>query len=181
MNFMDTNPTTFWGSLQQNFNFLCLLPSMISWMGRHGDSATLPALNAVLKEARELAVKNGNGKLGIIGFCWGGRYSILAAGGDAPMVDAYAAAHPSNLSVPKDVDAIHRPGLFLLAENDFVFSESNVKATEEILSKKEDAPAEFVKYPGTKHGFSVRGGPNSAWQRKQAQEKVIEFFGRVLR
>jgi dienelactone hydrolase len=181
MDFMDDESNSFCGSLWQTMQFMWLMPSFLSWLGRHNDAAALPILAPVVKEIKELAVKNGNGKLGAVGFCWGGRYAILLAGGDAPEVDAYAVAHPSNVVIPKDVEALKRPGLYCMSEKDFAISESGVEQIRSILEKKPEAKAEIVKYPGTQHGFAARGGPSTEEQRKQAAAKVVEFLREKLR
>ena len=110
------------GGLWKGLQFTSVVPTFIPWLMRHGDAATLPIVEEALKEGRAWATAKGNGRLGAVGFCFGGRYSILAAGGAEPRVDAYVAVHPSQVGVPADVDAVRRPGLFVLAEVDPRFS-----------------------------------------------------------
>lgn len=43
------------------------------------------------------------GKIGALGFCWGGRYAILAAHGE---VDAAVVCHPSLIAVPADFEGV---------------------------------------------------------------------------
>lgn len=110
------------GGLWKGLQFASIVPTFIPWLSRHGDAATLPLVEEALKEGRAWATAKGNGRLGAIGFCFGGRYSIIAAGGAEPRVDAYVAVHPSQVGVPADVEAVCRPGLFVLAESDPRFS-----------------------------------------------------------
>jgi dienelactone hydrolase len=64
------------------------------WLRKHGDSATTPIIDKVLKEVR---ANMGASKIGTVGYCFGGRYSILYAGQESGReeVDAFAVAHPS--------------------------------------------------------------------------------------
>ena len=110
------------GNLWKGLQFVSILPSLIPWLSRHGDAVTVPLVEEALKEGRTWTTAHGNGRLGAVGFCFGGRYAVLAAGGAEPRVDAYAAVHPSQISVPADVEAVRRPGLFILAESDPRFS-----------------------------------------------------------
>ncbi|KAJ3404173.1 hypothetical protein HDV05_007316, partial [Chytridiales sp. JEL 0842] len=74
-------------------------------------------------------------------------------------VNAFVAVYPSFLQVPKDIQSIAKPGLFLLADNDEVFSESLVESTKRViqgLDVGKEGKVEFVKYKGTKHGFAAR-------------------------
>lgn len=65
--------------------------SLIPWLLRHGDAATLPRLQAVAAGARaELGVE----RIATIGFCWGGRYAVLTGGGAPFAADAVLVAHP---------------------------------------------------------------------------------------
>jgi hypothetical protein len=76
---------------------------MEAWRAKHGDAVVVPLVRQALADIR--AAHPGQ-KVGAIGFCWGGRYSILTAGGTPALVDAFAAAHPSRVQVPVDIEAI---------------------------------------------------------------------------
>lgn len=59
------------------------------------------------------------------------------------------------------------------------FKPPDRKATEEILKKKEVQISEFVDYPGTKHGFAVRGSTTDQQvvaAYEGALERSSEFF-----
>ncbi len=123
-------------------------------------------------------VPGGNGKLGTVGFCWGGgmvnylatRLPELAAAvpfyGPAPALDR--------------VPAIHASLMLMFAENDD-FVNKTWPAYEAAL-KAHGKPFEAFKYPGTQHGFNNDTTPRydpaaaaRAWQR------TIAFFDRTLR
>lgn len=93
-------------------------------------------------------------------------------------MDAFAVAHPSLLKVPKDMQTIQKPGLFLLAEVDSMFTDSMRKEAEEVL-KTRDIRATFKVYPGTQHGFAVRGSEHKELvkeARRDALSQAIQFF-----
>ena len=176
LNFTEEASNTFMGTLYKTYKFIGIIPMFISWIGKHKDVTVIPLVETTLKLVREKANTIGNNKLGVIGFCWGGRYTILSANGPNSIIDAYAVAHPSQVSVPKDINEISKPGLFLFAETDFAISHSEVSKIKEILTKKTEFPTEFVHFPGTEHGFTVRGGPSTYESRSKAAEKVVEFL-----
>ncbi|KAJ3168091.1 hypothetical protein HK101_011680 [Irineochytrium annulatum] len=148
-------PVTYWDRLWQVGSLVTLLPTVIPWIAKHGDSQTLPVINAVLEDVK---VNLKASKIGVVGYCFGGRYSILHGADSEPRVDAYANCHPSNVSVPKDFEALSskKPGIFCLAAYDGNFSEATVKALKAIAEKK-SLDIIFKEYPGTTHGFAARG------------------------
>jgi dienelactone hydrolase len=102
------------------------MKQMEAWRARHGDDVVVPLIRQMVSELRTM---HPTLKLGSIGFCWGGRYSILSAGGDQPLVDAFCAAHPSRVQVPTDIEAIQRtPGLWCLASTDKMFTPETIEA-----------------------------------------------------
>eukprot|EP00026_Physarum_polycephalum_P012877 Phypoly_transcript_13222.p1 GENE.Phypoly_transcript_13222~~Phypoly_transcript_13222.p1 ORF type:complete len:251 (+),score=49.99 Phypoly_transcript_13222:304-1056(+) len=131
--------------------------------------------------AKALKEKHSVSKLGAIGFCWGAMGTILLTGTD--LVDGGAVAHPSLLSVPTDIENISKPVLFLCAEKDFTFSDDQRKQTEEILEKKKPLYSKVKVYPGTQHGFAVRGNPEylpEAQAAQDAKQEAAAFFKTIL-
>ena len=53
------------------------MKKMEEWRARHGDSVVVPLVEGAVAAIR---TKGHPGKIGAVGFCWGGRYSVLAAG-----------------------------------------------------------------------------------------------------
>lgn len=126
------------------------------WFERHGDKQTPPLLAQAVQALRnEEQIKI----IIAIGFCWGGRYSLLASYGETPIVDGFAVAHPSR-TVAADYAHANTPGLFLLAETDSSFP-AEVVAEVKSLCKDKDFTY-CGPYPNTQHGYAVRGSDDDA-------------------
>jgi len=125
----------------------------------------------------ELKAHHGVTNVVTIGFCWGGWPSLELAGTD--LIDAAAVAHPSMVEFPKDIENISKPTLFLCAETDQQFPLEKRELSEQILQKK-GLPAKFVLYPGTTHGFAIRGNrdadPVVAKACVDAKNEAVKFF-----
>lgn len=99
---------------------------MEAWRARHGDDVVLPLVRAAVVCIRSAHTQC---KLGGVGFCWGGRYAILAAGSSASMLDAFVVAHPSRVQVPIDIEAldVRIPSLWCLASTDQMFTAATIE------------------------------------------------------
>ena len=134
-----------------------------------------------------------NGKVGLIGFCSGGRHVYLAAG-SLPNVDAVVdcwggnkfgdekASDKSKRPVPPiDVtEKISAPLLGIYGNDDKNPSPENVDRTEERL-KKAGKNYEFHRYDGAGHGFfNVPKAGYRAEQATDAWRKIFAFFTKTL-
>lgn len=159
-----------------NARFVASLPSLALWMGRHGDAQTIPIIDRAVDAIITLGAK----KIGVEGYCWGGRYSALLGASDK--VDAIFVAHPGFLSVPNDILSIKRPTLLVCAENDMSFPNGDVDKARKILLEK--SPDNIVKvYTKVKHGFAVRGDekdPIVCAARNDVLEMSVNFFSKHL-
>jgi len=147
------------------------------WVSGHGYPTKIPIIEATIKHLRE---KEGIQKIGIIGYCYGGKISIKF-GARPDQVQVYAAAHPASPDAG-DIEAIQVPGLYLCAETDQTFGESVREAAKETLHKK-GVEATFKFYPGTSHGFAIRDDENKPLEvegKKHATEDSIKFFAQHL-
>lgn len=128
-------------------------------------------------------------KVGVAGFCWGGPHvvTLLHDRPDTktkdgkPLADCAFTAHPSNLSVPKDLQLITRPLSVAIGDADFVMKLSQAKEAQAVLDAKTDVKTEFKIYPGAGHGFSVRASkavPDSkeTKQAEEAEEQAVAWF-----
>jgi carboxymethylenebutenolidase len=130
-------------------------------------------IHAVFKELKE---KEGIEKFAVAGYCFGGRITTLLASTD--LVQLSIVAHPAALKVPDDIETIKAPTLWLCAEVDAAFPQDARKSAQEILEKK-GVKNVFKDYPGTEHGFAVRGDEKSEHVKKAkiaALEEAIKFI-----
>lgn len=69
------------------------------------------------KFVKEIQADSSVKKIGTVGFCWGGRYSmLLVSDNDYPTLDAAVANHPSFLAVPDEVKAVSKPTLIQIGD-----------------------------------------------------------------
>ncbi|KAL2353560.1 dienelactone hydrolase [Cryomyces antarcticus] len=128
-----------------------------------------------LAEAKDLP-------LGCAGFCWGGYWVMQLCADKTDAVDCGFTAHPSFLSVPKDVEAVLKPVSVAAALDDHQLPRDKMEVAKDILmakSKKGDVEHEFVVYEGAKHGFAVRANEDDkeeARRGNEAEEQAINWF-----
>ena len=171
-------------------SFIAVAPDALFPLGGYpGDEDKARELFAKLDQAKTQedfvaaaayakAIPGGNGKLGAVGFCYGGgmvntlaaRLPYLAAGvpfyGVAPPTDKVAGIKASLLLVYADTD-------------------ERVNATwpaYEAALKAANVRFEAVKYPGTQHGFNNDTTPRyDEAAAKQAWARTLALFNRTLR
>jgi len=143
----------------------------------------MPRLRAVIADVR---ARYGARQVAVQGYCFGGRHAILAGSGSAPDAQAYAAAHPSRVSIPDELDATSVPGIYLLAEKDHLVGPKDIAAMQALSTKRTggSGPATEVHvWSGVEHGFAVRGNPadpvvNAA--RDAAFAATVTFFNKHM-
>ena len=163
------------------------LPRMLAWVWSHmGDAATRPRALAAVRAARAWASANGTGKLGVVGYCFGGGFAAKVAGAAAAAagagVDAAALVHPAGLG-SKDFEDLSVPTLWCLAEHDPSFTDASVAAAKAALAKKPASlQGKFIVYTGAsvRHGFAVRGPPSAAAARERCARDVALFMKEAL-
>eukprot|EP01088_Endostelium_zonatum_P012154 TRINITY_DN26333_c0_g1_i1.p1 TRINITY_DN26333_c0_g1~~TRINITY_DN26333_c0_g1_i1.p1 ORF type:complete len:277 (-),score=53.86 TRINITY_DN26333_c0_g1_i1:37-867(-) len=153
------------------------------FMLKHRDGVVNPIINRILALLRaDPEVK----KIGSIGFCWGGRHTVLLCDPSSEQtVDCAVAAHPSGLSIPGEIKPIARPILFEVGSIDPMMSEEDAKKVEEAFAEKKETPVPYKIeiFPGMVHGFAIRGDLQNAEQRearKRALELGINWFQQYL-
>ena len=123
-------------------------------------------------------VPGGNGKVGAVGFCWGGgMVNMLAT--RLPDLDAAVPFYGVAPSLDK-VLAIKAPLLIMFAADDERINSGwpAYKTTLETAG----VPFEAFTYPGTQHGFNNDTTPRyDAAAAKLAWQRTLDFFNRRLR
>lgn len=139
------------------------------------------------------AQANSNGKIGVIGFCSGGRHTYLAActipnlqaavdcWGGGVVVNDPAALTPKRPIAPIDLTAtMTAPMLGIFGNDDMNPSRADVDKTEAKL-KELGKSYEFHRYDGAGHAFFNWAG--AAYRQQQAQDgwkKVFAFYEKHL-
>lgn len=116
----------------------------------------------------------------LVGFCWGGRYAIIAAHGD---VDAAYACHPSLVAVPGDFEPVSKPLSLAVGEQDSLLDKATVGKIQDILAKKTELPHELRIYEDQIHGFALRSDWSSEKDRKamdESEKQGVEWFNTYL-
>ncbi|KAH8645445.1 Alpha/Beta hydrolase protein [Xylariales sp. PMI_506] len=178
---------------------LANVPSYLLWAARHKEAPTNKACMDFLAQLRRATPRTQ--KIGIVGFCWGGKYAIraglkenvieLEGGEKVPLVDAAVGLHPSHLAVPGDVESLVVPVSYGWGVEDSAVSFDQKRQIEEVhekLKKETGAAADLpemehkVYRPG-RHGFAVRGNPDDPLERKCLEDsltQVLDWFQRWL-
>lgn len=135
------------------------------WLAKHGETQTKSMIYEFL---RHLKTDTSPRKIGVVGFCWGGRYAILEAAGN---VDAAVAFHPSLVSVPKDFEPVSKPLYIGVGDKDSLLDMKTVDKIKALLANKTGVPSETEVYEDQVHGFSLRGDFSSD-KDKAAMDKA---------
>ena len=149
------------------------------WLAKHREAVSKPIIDNFVDAVRKVP---GTSKVAAIGFCWGGRYALLAARGGPGGVDAAVACHPSLMSVPADLEGITKPVSVALGDKDSLVDEATTKKIEEYLNGK-DFPHEVKIYPGQIHGFALRSDWSNEHEKKamdDSEKQAIAWFSKYL-
>ena len=182
-------------TLAKYTGLLASAPSFVMWLTRHKFAPTNKVCMDFLEALRRATPRTQ--KIGMVGFCWGGRYAIRAGlessmieidGEKVPLVDAVVALHPSNLVLPDDVENPVVPisiGWGLEDSNTKIETKGKV---EEIHAKEKAAGKALPEmhhqiYKPGRHGFAVRGNPDDPQERACLEDsvtQVLDWFKRWL-
>ncbi|KAF3919557.1 hypothetical protein ABW20_dc0102424 [Dactylellina cionopaga] len=182
-------------SLSFYTGLLALAPSLVMWMTRHKAGPTtqicMDFLGALKRETPKTQ------KIGIVGFCWGGRYAFQAAqekhmikiGEESvPLVDAAVALHPSNLALPEDAEKLVVPFSCGWGQEDTNTKIELKGKVEQIVAKEKEAGRAVPEvvhqvYKPGRHGFAVRGNPENPQEKKCLEDsvtQVLDWFNKWL-
>ena len=159
---------------------------MMSLVQSLSDDGVVRDAEALLDHANGDAAARAN-VAGVMGFCLGGRMSVVVSQGLGPRIVAAAAIHPGNLASDGD-DSPHRHVDRVAAELYLAIADQDQWCTPEQVSLMEKALVErgvtfeTEWHRGALHGFGVPGGDS---YHEQASERVWErlqaLFSRTLR
>jgi dienelactone hydrolase len=169
---------------------LAMLPTFLVWQGRHKFETTDKVCMEWLRELRKASPGK---KIGMVGFCWGGRYALRAGkkenmleveGKTVPLIDAIVALHPSNLVLPEDAQGIVVPTSIGWGEKDemvAIATKGRVEGIYENAKKNgQEVPnIEHKVYSPGRHGFAVRGNPDDPVEKKileDTERQVLDWM-----
>ncbi|KAH7364742.1 Alpha/Beta hydrolase protein [Rhexocercosporidium sp. MPI-PUGE-AT-0058] len=139
-------------------------------------------------------------KIGIAGFCWGGKHAFMLAQSSAKdqpataiqkegqkLVDCIFTAHPSYITLPTEVSSLAIPTSVIVGDADTVLKHAQALEMKKILDAKNGAEGEgkyeMVILEGGKHGFAIRTHPEDEKEMEmamQAEEQALVWFGKWL-
>ena len=155
----------------------------ITKAGQLSDPEIIADVNATVAFLRNHSAVDGE-KIGVTGFCMGGRVTWLAAATN-PYFKAAAPYYGGNLMVPRGAadqspfqlsDGINCPILFHFGELDGNPSQENMRTLDDELTRL-GKPHQFYTYPGADHGFMDHTG--ARYHREAAEtswSRTLEFF-----
>jgi dienelactone hydrolase len=173
---------------------LASMPTFLMWRSRHKHADVDKTCMDFLASLRRATPDK---KIGMVGFCWGGRYAIRAGmssncisinGTTKPLIDAVVALHPSNLVLPDDITDLVVPVSYGWGVEDVGVSyatRGKIETYHEEKKKKGKKVPEMqhVKYEPGRHGFAVRGNPEDERERKcleESERQALEWMGKWL-
>ncbi|KAL0489775.1 AIM2 [Acrasis kona] len=146
------------------------------WTTRHPDNVTQPLILAAVKALRD---DPSIGKIGAVGFCWGGRQvALLGDESCTQKVDAIVSCHPAGLAIPSEVENIVKPISIQVGEIDSFFDKDQAEKVRQVLMDKK-TPYEVVVYNHMIHGFAVRGDLSKKEQvdaKERCLSQTINWF-----
>lgn len=148
----------------------------LGWMNQFDQGKGIEDIEATIKTAR--AMLGGGGKVGVVGYCLGGRLAFMSATRtDSDASVGYYGVGIDNLLGEKH--AIARPVLLHIPQADhFVTPEVQAQMHEGL----DDHPkVTLYDYPGEDHGFAAETGQRRSEEAAQlADKRTAEFFAENL-
>jgi len=148
------------------------------WAMRQREAVVKPLMDEFLKFLRTDPL---TGKIGAIGFCWGGRYALVLSGEGS--VDAAVSNHPAMAS-EADYAGITKPTQINVGTNDiFLPNETVDKVKKELEASKADLAFEINVFEDAVHGFAVRGditNPKEKENKDASANATLRWFNKYL-
>jgi len=141
-----------------------------AWRYKHEPEVVLPIFDKV---SQALKADYGAKAIGVIGFCWGGRFVMDLGATDK--VKAVVVNHGSFVE-KEQVQAVKQPVLFNASDKDQMISREKLAVFQGILDCKKDLPSDVKFFEGQTHGWTVRGDVNDA----KVGPAVVDAYERAL-
>ncbi|KAK9316239.1 dienelactone hydrolase [Lipomyces starkeyi] len=174
----ETTTPSFLTGLSQK---LTAYPALIWFLYRTRASVTTKLIAKFLEDLRS---SEPDTAIFTVGFCWGGRYSLVMGTDKVKKgtVNAVAALHPSLMSIPSDIEGTIVPVSVGAGTKDTLTPPSLMKKLEE-LYLAQGVECEIKSYEDMIHGFAVRGDTEKedvAKAMEDAKKQVLDWFTKHL-
>lgn len=152
---------------------------LAGFMARNSRDIREPHIFACAKALRER-----HGKLGAVGFCYGG-WAVFRLGArehQPPLVDCITAGHPSLLT-SVDIDEVGVPVQMLAPEIDLAYTAAMKLHTFQTLQSS-GLPFDYQHFPGVVHACLVRGDEKRDGERvamARGKDAAVAWMGQFLR
>ncbi|KAI9697772.1 MAG: hypothetical protein M1836_004448 [Candelina mexicana] len=175
-----------WANFMKIFYVFQCLYHFIPFIYHNRDGVTNPRVDKFSSDLRSASATE-HLPIGVAGFCWGGEkvvklcYSDRNTADGKSLIDVGYVAHPSKLSIPRDIIPIRRPLSVAVGTRDFQVPVPKLEEMRTLLEKKSEVEHEVVVYEDAKHGFAVRGDPGSEKEQKQtveAEDQAVAWFSK---
>ncbi|KAH7103538.1 alpha/beta-hydrolase [Auriculariales sp. MPI-PUGE-AT-0066] len=145
---------------------------------------TRPVIDTILTTLRTRGITS----FGVVGYCFGGRYSWDLALDGVEGVKVLALSHPSLLKIPEDIEAFKQrsrvPLLLNVCDVDHQYGPEAQKIGDELLGNGTYTPGyKRTFWPGCEHGFAVRGNlskPEVVAGKEGAFKASVEWLRQYL-
>ncbi|OJJ95205.1 hypothetical protein ASPACDRAFT_127187 [Aspergillus aculeatus ATCC 16872] len=183
-------------TLAKYTGILAAAPAFLLWWRRHREAHTHKVCFDFLANLRRDTPADR--KIGMVGFCWGGKYALRAGlerngiegqdGKKVPLVDAVVALHPSHVALPDDVEDLVVPTSVGWGLEDQGVNIAIMGQVEEVHEKERQKERQLPEiqhkvYKPGRHGFAVRGNPDDPLERaclEDSEKQVLDWFARWL-
>ena len=163
------------------------------YLYRNRPGVAMPRIVAFLTSLRA----SSDDRIGVAGFCWGGKFAVLlcdpatySTEDGKSLVDCAFVAHPSNLSLPTDIEKVTLPLRICQGSEDWVLGMDGVKQIEDIFADKEKQLDQSQRdkfvitvVEGALHGFAVRGNlgiEEEVQHGMVAEDEAVKWYQKWL-
>ncbi|CAD6587929.1 MAG: hypothetical protein TREMPRED_004893 [Tremellales sp. Tagirdzhanova-0007] len=164
------------------FLILSTYTTPLSWLGV---SVTLPILEKFVQGVRG---ETNTGKIGAIGFCWGGRYAMLLAQEKSPaqvdaiiQLDNFGWAASLEEADVKEIKSV--PCAIFLGTQDDMVTVDKLAETEKIMRPNLGDKLHTKTYQDGVHGFTIRGDATDGHEKaikEEANNDAMKFLAKWL-
>ncbi|KAK0609475.1 Alpha/Beta hydrolase protein [Immersiella caudata] len=183
--------------LKRTWSILKVVPSLVRYLLTCRHALAQPRILSFLRSVR--TTQPVPSKLGVVGFCWGGLYAVelthdapenkvLVGNEDIDLVDCAFTAHPSLLTIPRDIEKVVKPLSVANGDDDSFMGRNGMTKLKEVLEAENDAAGrdvhEVVIFPGAEHGFGVRRDwidPLQKECRDKCEDQAVAWFRRQFK